>query len=181
MTHPGSRAGLGRLCVGFHRISENFLRISIGFSSDFQRISIGFALAVQGSLTHPGSRAHLFRLCEGFATQRWHGSNQRWQGLLCMHCHGFGSVTSLEIACKVTWPPDIEATNLPRLKYMPLICPTENYIMVKPAVLSQLTSQHYSSDAHAPAITTNRCLLPEVLIFSIVMISDQDLVFPVHK
>ena len=35
--------------------------------------------------------------------------------------------------------------------------------------------------AHAPAITTNRCLLSEVLIFSIVMISDQDLVFPVHK
>ena len=56
------------------------------------------------------------------------GGKQRWQGLLCMHCHGFGSVvTSLEIACKVTWPPHMGATNLSGLKYMPLICPTEKY------------------------------------------------------
>ena len=68
----------------------------------------------QGGLTQPGSRAQMGRLCEGFTTSR---GGKPWQGLLCMHCHGFRSATSLEIACKVTWPPDIEAANMSGLKH----------------------------------------------------------------
>ena len=77
------------------------------------------------------------------------------------------AVTSLEIACKVTWPPHMGATNLSGLKYMPLICPTEKYngkissvISVDLLTLSGSSFFWHPRPSHHNSPIGHGCLLP---------------------